>query len=507
MSAIRHVVSGTAYSSRVARPRAEEPDHAPAPARPRRPTSTSNFGAGRRESHDATAFYERFEAPTVSGDDAVVEPYPIDQPFVQGDARNMHTIRDGSVALVVTSPPYFAGKQYEEELERDGVPSSYVEYLELLTDVFAECARKLEPGGRIAVNIANLGRKPYRSLAADVVRILQDELRLLLRGEVVWRKGEGAAGNCAWGSFRSAANPVLRDTTERVVIASKGRFDRALSRAERERRGLPSQNTIDADEFMAATLDVWDIEPESARRVAHPAPFPVGLPGRLIDLYTYENDLVVDPFMGSGSTLVAAARRRRRYAGYDLDPTYVDIARLRVRDEGSLTATPRPVEHAVDQDPEADNFQARATKEGKAAQALAEELLTKTGFEIVAKNSRLRGTGVTINFIAKDADDVEWYFDVSGAFTSTRGGLLRTDTVWKTLGRAHVLRSKLNGPLVFLTSHLPKKGSEGDLALRAAAEQSGFFDAIEMRSADGYERLRKYAAGGHSEVPLSGFLT
>ncbi|MDQ1511149.1 MAG: modification methylase [Actinomycetota bacterium] len=444
----------------------------------------------------------------MSGDDGVVEPYEIEERFVHGDARRMDAIRDGSVALVVTSPPYFAGKQYEEELERDGVPSSYVEYLQLLTDVLAECARKLEPGGRIAVNVANLGRKPYRSLAADVVRILQDELGLLLRGEVVWRKGEGAAGNCAWGSFRSAANPVLRDTTERVVIASKGRFDRALSRADRERRGLPSQNTIDADEFMAATLDVWDIEPESARRVAHPAPFPVGLPGRLIDLYTYENDLVLDPFMGSGSTLVAAARRNRRYIGYDLDPTYVDIARLRVRDEGGLPASTDAVERTVADDiDEADNFQARATKEGKAAQALAEELLTKTGFEIVAKNSRLRGTGVTINFIAKDADDVEWYFDVSGAFTSTRGGLLRTDTVWKTLGRAHVLRTKLNGPLVFLTSHLPKKGSEGDLALRSAAEQSGFFDAIEMRSADGYERLRKYAAGGHSEVPLAGFLT
>ena len=148
----------------------------------RQPTATSNFGAGRRESHDATAFYERFEAPTLSGDDAVVEPYEIAEPFVNGDARHMDAVVDGSVALVVTSPPYFAGKQYEEELERDGVPSSYVEYLQLLTDVFAECARKLEPGGRIAVNVANLGRKPYRSLAADVIRILQDDLHLLLRG-------------------------------------------------------------------------------------------------------------------------------------------------------------------------------------------------------------------------------------------------------------------------------------------------------------------------------------
>src|SRR5258708_34939952 len=97
----------------------------------------------------------------------------------------MRAVRDTSVALVVTSPPYFAGKQYEEELEREGVPASYLEYLQLLRDVFAECVRTLEPGGRIAVNVANLGRKPYRSLSADVIRILQDDLGLLLRGQVI----------------------------------------------------------------------------------------------------------------------------------------------------------------------------------------------------------------------------------------------------------------------------------------------------------------------------------
>jgi site-specific DNA-methyltransferase (adenine-specific) len=362
--------------------------------------------------------------------------------------------------------------------------------------VFAECVRKLEPGGRIAVNVANLGRKPYRSLSADVIQILQDDLKLLLRGEVIWRKGEGAAGNCAWGSFRNAANPVVRDITERVVIASKGRFDRARSRPERERIGLPSESTIDADEFMAATLDVWDIPPESARRVSHPAPFPVELPERLIRLYTYAGDLVLDPFMGSGSTLVAAARLDRRFVGYDLDPTYVDIARLRVRDEGIANA-PAPVEiDAPNLEPDGDSadFQARASKEGKAAQALAAELLEETGFTIVAKNQRVRGTGVVINFIATDAAGVEWYFDVSGAFTSTRGGLLRTDTVWKSLGRAHVLAQNVEGRIVLLTSHLPRKGSEGDVALRNSEDI--VFDVIEMRSSAGYEKLRKWAAGG-----------
>lgn len=137
---------------------------------------------GRRESHDASAFYDRFRAPELSADDTVLPPEPVAEPFVCGDARSMNAVPDGSVALVVTSPPYFAGKQYEEELEREGVPSSYADYLGLLSDVFAECARKLEPGGRIAVNVANLGRKPYRSLSADVIGILQDRLGLLLRG-------------------------------------------------------------------------------------------------------------------------------------------------------------------------------------------------------------------------------------------------------------------------------------------------------------------------------------
>jgi site-specific DNA-methyltransferase (adenine-specific) len=464
----------------------------------RRATTTSNFGVGKRESHDASGFYERFTAPELSDDDTVVAPYDIADPFQHADARTMNAIVDGSVALVVTSPPYYAGKQYEEELEREGVPSSYREYLQLLADVFAECVRKLEPGGRIAVNVANLGRKPYRSLSADVIRILQDDLGLLLRGEVVWRKGEGAAGNCAWGSFRSPANPVLRDTTERVIVASKGRFDRAQTRAERERAGLPFKNDIEADEFMAATLDVWDIPPESARRVSHPAPFPIELPARLIELYTYENDLVLDPFMGSGSTLVAAKRLGRRYVGYDLDPTYVDIAKLRVRDEGDPPPTgehalPAPDVSELDFN---ESFQARATKEGKAAQNLAEQMLTEAGFTIVAKNSRVRGTGVTINFIATDAEEVEWYFDVSGAFTSTRGGLLRTDTVWKSLGRAHVLATAGFQPVVLLTSHLPRKGSEGEIALRNAVDI--VFDVIEMRSQADYEKLRKYAAGGHA---------
>jgi site-specific DNA-methyltransferase (adenine-specific) len=163
------------------------------------PTSTSNFGVGRRERHDASHFYGRFSVPEISDDDTLGDPPRLDGPdaCLLGDSRDMRLpdgspLGDACVALVVTSPPYFAGKAYEEALGEGHIPGSYIEYLQMLTDVFAECKRVLEPGGRIAVNVANLGRKPYRSLCADVIRILQDDLGLLLRGEVIWQKGEGA---------------------------------------------------------------------------------------------------------------------------------------------------------------------------------------------------------------------------------------------------------------------------------------------------------------------------
>jgi site-specific DNA-methyltransferase (adenine-specific) len=292
-------------------------------------TETSNFGTSRRESHDASPFYSRFTAPVMSDDDEVCA-CTVEDSIIVGDSRDMAKVPSKSVALVCSSPPYFSGKQYEQELGHGHIPATYVEYLEQLADVFAECRRVLEPGGRIAINVANLGRKPYRSLSSDVTRILQDDLGFLLRGEIVWQKAVGASGNCAWGSFMKPANPVLRDVTERVIVASKGRFDRALDAKQRAACGLPHEATISKEDFMAWTLDVWHIAPESATRVGHPAPFPVELPRRLIELYTYRGDVVLDPFIGSGTTAVAAIATRRHYVGYETDRDYVGLAERRV---------------------------------------------------------------------------------------------------------------------------------------------------------------------------------
>ena len=473
-----------------------------APAR--RGTSTSNFGVSKRENHDATAFYERFTAPDLSTASDVAPRKDVDEIFA-GDARDMEMVDDSSVALVVTSPPYFAGKEYETALGEGHVPATYAEYLAMLEEVFAECVRKLETGGRIAVNVANLGRKPYRSLSADVTWILQDRLRLLLRGEVIWFKARGAAGSCAWGSFQRPANPVLRDLSERIIVASKGRFDRALSPRQRFERDLPSETSIFRDEFMEATTDLWEIPPESASRVGHPAPFPVELPERLIHLYTYRHDLVLDPFMGSGTTAVAALRTERHYAGYETDPEYFASASRRIVGERERLQRLRESENepprvALSGGPspadEDEDFQARAVREGRAARDLAREALEKCGFAHIEANVSLP-QGVEINFVARDASDRQWFFDVSGGFTSNRPGLRRTDTLWKALGKAAVLKSAYpSARLVLLTTNAPARNSAGDAALsEVRGAKRAIRDVIVLSSGEDLQRLRRYARG------------
>ncbi len=422
-------------------------------------TSTSSFGVGKRESHDSTDFYARFAPPEVSDDDTLGGPGELDVIHV-GDARHMSAVPDASVALVVTSPPYFAGKEYETALGEGHVPGDYLDYLAMLRDVLAECVRTLEPGGRIAVNVANLGRRPYRSLAADVTTILQDDLRLLLRGEVIWQKQRGASGSCAWGSYQSPANPVLRDTTERLLIASKGRFDR-VGRGSAS-PGEQGTATIPGDEFMEATLDVWEIPAESATRVGHPAPFPVALVERCLQLFTYDGDVVLDPFMGSGTTAVAAVNTHRHYIGYDTDVEYVHRARERVSSMVPVAARDR-----------------RTLKE------MARTLLDEAGFVDIEESARI-APGVTVSFRATGPDGVVRLLELAGTHTPARPGLSRLDVVWRTIAKAAIARETNPATaFVVLTS-----GSVRGGPLAAVVGDSGPITAVvDVTSDDAHERL------------------
>ncbi|HEV2368755.1 MAG TPA: site-specific DNA-methyltransferase [Acidimicrobiales bacterium] len=287
-------------------------------------TKTSSFGASKREGHDSSAFYGRVLAQAKFCDDASLNDVPrriLDRVFVHS-AEAMLELPDNSVALMVTSPPYHVGKDYDSN-------ESFSEYLGLMDLVIREVHRVLEPGGRMAVNVANLGRKPYLPLSHEIGQ-LAGHAGFHMRGEIIWVKGRGANGSCAFGSFASAKNPVLCDVHEYVLVFSRGRMDRV-------RKG---ENTISREDFLRSTLSVWEIPPASARSIGHPAPFPVELPRRLIDLYTFRGDVVLDPFIGSGSTAVAAVEAGRRFVGYEISAQYAKLTRARVTEARSRVGDP-----------------------------------------------------------------------------------------------------------------------------------------------------------------------
>lgn len=286
-------------------------------------TRTRSFGAGSREGHDSTPYYRRaLVSVTETTDRDISVPEVANEVFCH-TAEHMSELPDDSVALMVTSPPYHVGKDYDTE-------TTFEEYLGLLERVFTETYRVLQPGGRAVVNVANLGRRPYVPLSHEVTARMR-AIGFFMRAEVIWRKAKGAGGNCAWGSWRSAANPVVRDVHEYCLCFSKGRFDRVVK----------GESDVSADDFLTSTLSVWDIAPEKASRVEHPAPFPVELPRRFIQLYTYRDEWVLDPFMGSGSTAVAAVQSGRKWIGYDIDPDYCEITRKRAATaEASMPVTP-----------------------------------------------------------------------------------------------------------------------------------------------------------------------
>jgi DNA modification methylase len=290
-----------------------------------RGTKTSNFGVSKRESHDSSIFYNRMMYQKIEIDEDmpeienIVPPDVLDKVICQ-DSRKMDNIPDSSVHLMITSPPYNVGKEYDEDLALD-------DYLDLLRDVFYETYRVLIPGGRACINIANVGRKPYIPYHKFIMDVMLD-LGFQMRGEVIWNKGAGAGVSTAWGSWCSASNPTLRDTHEYILIFSKEKFSREARNKE---------STIVKDEFLEFTKSIWEFQPESSKKVGHPAPFPVELPYRCIQLYTFKDEVVLDPFCGVGTTAIAAIMTGRHYICLDIDPEYVEKSQKRIKEYKAQT--------------------------------------------------------------------------------------------------------------------------------------------------------------------------
>ncbi len=285
----------------------------------RKNTSTASFGSPGREGHDSSAFYSARlydEKPQVDAMPYVENPIPADRfnTITLASSENMSNLPDSSVHLMVTSPPYNVGKDYDENLTLD-------EYLAFLRRVWGETYRVLVPGGRACINVANLGRKPYIPLHLFIARDMVN-IGFLMRGEIIWDKAASASTSTAWGSWQSASNPTLRDTHEYILVFSKGSFRREKVQGR--------ENTISKEQFLEWTKSVWSFASESARKIGHPAPFPVELPYRCIQLYTYSNEVVLDPFMGSGQTALAALKAGRKYVGYELNEDYLKLAQKRI---------------------------------------------------------------------------------------------------------------------------------------------------------------------------------
>lgn len=285
----------------------------------RKATRTSSFGSPGRISHDSSPFYNSrlYDGQRLKDQVEYIEnkiPKEVLNRLFLKSSEDMGELPDHSIHLMVTSPPYNVRKEYDEDLTLD-------EYRELLRQVFRETYRVLTTGGRACVNIANLGRKPYLPLHAWIIEDML-EIGFLMRGEIIWNKASSAGPSTAWGSWLSASNPVLRDVHEYILVFSKDSFSR--SGGERE-------STIIKDDFLAWTKSVWDFPAVSARQVCHPAPFPEELPRRLIELYTYLDDVVLDPFCGSGTTALAALKAKRHYIGYEINPEYLRLAEERLQ--------------------------------------------------------------------------------------------------------------------------------------------------------------------------------
>jgi site-specific DNA-methyltransferase (adenine-specific) len=256
-------------------------------------------------------------------------PYYADElvRLFQADCTNLSFLASDSVQLVVTSPPYNLGKDYGTA--RDN--ATYQSYLEWVDAWMSELRRVLEPGGRVCLNIPldiNLafdsnGKRGItkQPVLADFTELLVRQRSWIYNTTILWLEGN-VSRRTAWGSWLSASDPWINTAAEAILVLSKG---------SRKRNGRERASDVTREEFMDWTLGLWEFHGQNPREFGHPAPFPPELPYRLIKMFSFTDDTVLDPFVGSGTTTWVAKTLGRKSVGVDIDPHYCEIAANRCR--------------------------------------------------------------------------------------------------------------------------------------------------------------------------------
>jgi site-specific DNA-methyltransferase (adenine-specific) len=248
--------------------------------------------------------------------------------LLHDDVLTTRLVKDSSIDLVVTSPPYNVDIQYNSH--KDDI--SYAEYLEFSKKWMRRCYLWLKDEGRFCLNIPlDKNKGGQQSVGADLTMVAK-EIGFQYHATIIWNEGN-ISRRTAWGSWKSASAPFVIAPVELIVVLYKNKW---------KKTGGSKVSDVTRAEFMEWTNGMWTFNGESKKKIGHPAPFPIELPRRCIKLFSYVDDVVLDPFCGSGTTLIAAVNNDRKGIGIDLDKKYSELARQRILDLTSVTQGEHP---------------------------------------------------------------------------------------------------------------------------------------------------------------------
>ena len=243
-----------------------------------------------------------------------------DKIICEDNLKVLKQLPNNCVDIIVTSPPYNFGMEYDS----DNDSLFWKEYYEKLFNIFLECIRVLKYGGRFVVNV-----QPLYSDYIPTHHIITNfflEQKMIWKGEILWEKNNYNCKYCSWGSWKSPSSPYLKYTWEFIEIFCKG---------DLKKTGNKENIDITGDEFKQWVLAKWSIAPErKMKEYGHPAMFPEELVNRCLKLFSYQNDIVLDPFNGAGTTTYVAAKINRHYLGIDISQEYCNTAINRLKKVG-----------------------------------------------------------------------------------------------------------------------------------------------------------------------------